>query len=271
MASNDQIRLKNKDRLSAVLQRSGELVSADNVISALGMNRTQAVKQLSRWRKQGWLKRIGPGIYAPIPLNLSTSEQVLNDPWIIVPALYEPGYVGGWTAAEHWDLTDQIFNSIFVCTTQQLKKRNVVRQGVPFVLKHIRSKALFGIRTVWRGSVKVPISDKHKTIIDLLDDPSVGGGIRHVESCLENYLRSDDVSQEKLIEYAQKLGNGAVFKRLGFLASKLEGTGALVEACKKRLTAGNAKLDPAQPSPRLVKRWNLWIPQRWVETSKNHD
>ena len=24
---------------------------------------------------------------------------------ILIPALFDPAYVGGWTAAEHWDLT----------------------------------------------------------------------------------------------------------------------------------------------------------------------
>jgi hypothetical protein len=49
-------------------------------------------------------------------------------------------------------------------------------------------------------------------------------------------------------------GNGAVFKRLGFLASREPGNEVLAEACAKRLTAGNAKLDPALACPRGSSR-----------------
>ena len=31
---------------------------------------------------------------------------------------------------------------------------------------------------------------------------------------------------------------------------------------RKRLTAGNAKLDPALACPRLVTEWRLWVPER---------
>ena len=50
---------------------------------------------------------------------------------------------------------------------------------------------------------------------------------------------------------------------LGYLASQIEGNEALVQSCRKRLTQGNSKLDPALPCPRLVKAWRLWIPKSW--------
>jgi predicted transcriptional regulator of viral defense system len=103
-------------RLSAVLQIAKDLVTIEDAVKALGVERHAASKVLARWQQQGWLKRVGPGIYAPIPLDASTTEQVLKDPWVLVPALFAPGYIGGWTAAEHWDLTEQLFRSVFVFT-----------------------------------------------------------------------------------------------------------------------------------------------------------
>ena len=62
---------------------------------------------------------------------------------------------------------------------------------------------------------------------------------------------------KKLIEYGERLGNGAVFKRLGFLAESVTTELTLAELCRARLTAGNAKLDPALDCKRLVSRWRL--------------
>ena len=64
-----------------------------------------------------------------------------------------------------------------------------------------------------------------------------------------------------LISYAERLGNGAVFKRLGFLAEHQSDCNYLIDACRQRITKGNAKLIPTLPCPRLVTRWRLWVPE----------
>lgn len=129
---------------------------------------------------------------------------------------------------------------------------------------------MFGTSTLWRGRTKILLSDVHRTVVDLLDDPSAGGGIRHVEGCLRSYLAAKDVDLSRLMDYADRLGNGAVFKRMGFLGERLHAPADFVEACAQRLTKGNAKLDPTLPSPRLVKRWRLAVPDSWKD-AVSHD
>lgn len=232
-------------------------------MKTLGVERRAATKLLARWQHQGWIRRVGRGIYAPVPLDALTTGQVLKDPWILMPALFSPGYIGGWTAAEHWDLTEQLFRSIFVFTAKPFRLKEQSVQGVSFTLHRVPETALFGLKPVWRGQMRVPVSDKHRTIVDLLAEPATGGGIRHAEHCLRNYLRSNEADAATLIAYGEKLGNGAFFKRLGFLVSQVPGNDALAEACRQRLTQGNAKLDPALPCRRLVKAWRLWVPRNW--------
>lgn len=246
---------------SAVLQKAGQIVSIEDAMQALGLDRQKAAKTLSRWTQQGWLARVAPGLYAPIPLDAITTEQVIEDPWVMIPSLFGPCYVGGWTAANHWDLTEQIFKSLFVFTTHAVRKKKRIYHNIEFTLKHVDEQALFGLKTLWRGGVSISISDKHRTIIDMLDTPEAGGGIVHILDCLKAYLKEPDADREILINYAKKNGNGAVFKRLGFLADKI-GDLELSSLCIKEITKGNAKLDPAIKSPRLVKKWNLWIPEK---------
>ena len=250
-------------RLSAVLQTAKDLVTIEDAVKALGTDRSASAKLLSRWQHQGWLKRVGRGIYAPIPLDALTTEQVLKDPWVLVPALFAPGYIGGWTAAEHWDLTEQLFRSVFVFTARSFRKKEQTVQGASFTLTRVPEDAIFGTKTLWRGQARVAIADIHRTVIDMLADPATGGGIRHVDQCLQSYLRNPDASADTLIRYADKLGNGAVFKRLGFLISEQPGNEPLAQACRERLTQGNAKLDPALPCKRLVTSWKLWVPKTW--------
>jgi predicted transcriptional regulator of viral defense system len=111
----------------------------------------------------------------------------------------------------------------------------------------------------------VHFSESQKTVIDMLDDPTIGGGIRHVSECLDRYLRENKGTPEELISAAERLGNRAVFKRLGFLAERRGGPEKLITGCRERLSKGNAKLDPAVASRKLVKRWRVWVPLSWRE------
>jgi predicted transcriptional regulator of viral defense system len=251
---------QGRARLLQVLAASGDVIHIEDVTKALSISRVEAAKRLARWREQGWLSRVGPGAYVSASIDTLGAERVLDDAWVLVPALFAPAYIGGRTAAEHWDLTEQIFKDVVVITGQVIRQRHLTRQGFQFTLKHINPEKIFGLKSVWRRQTKVSVSDVHRTIIDMLDDPSLGGGIQQVADCLNAYLKRSDRNDQKLVAYGEQLGNGAVFKRLGFLTEKRDAAAALTELCRARLTTGNAKLDPALDGERLISRWRLFIP-----------
>ena len=256
---------KGRRRLAAVLRRASDIVRIADAERALDVSRSDAAKLLSRWAGQGWLRRVGPGAYAPVSLDAVTSELVLDDPWVMVPVLYGPAYIGGRTAAEYWDLTEQIFRDIVVMTGRPVRGKTQQRHGADFALKHIREDMIFGTKTVWRGSTQIAVSDVHRTIVDMLNDTQVSAGIQHVSDCLAAYLDREDRNVDKLLAYAERLGNGAVFKRLGYLAERGDRDAAdLIEACRQRLSQGNAKLDARLQCRRIISRWRLRVPESWA-------
>ena len=255
---------QGRAQLVRVLEAAGDVIRVDDVVIALELDRIAAAQRLSRWVEQGWLRRVGRGAYVAASIDTMASDRVLDDPWVLVPALFAPAYIGGRTAAEHWDLTERIFKDIFVMTTQPVRQKRQERHGTPFSLKHIDEQNLFGTKIVWRHQTRVQVSDVHRTIIDLLDDPGIGGGIQHVADCLAVYLHRSDRDENKLIEYAVRLANGAVFKRLGFLAERVPKGAELARLCENHLSGGHAKLDPAQEGSRIVTKWRLRVPQRWT-------
>ena len=255
---------RGRQKLAAVVRETGDVIQIEDVVAVLSIERSKAAQLLSRWTRQAWLRRIGPGAYIPVQLDSLESKQVLDDPWVLVPALYAPAYIGGWTAAEHWDLTEQIFRQTLVMTTRTVRKKHQTHHGAQFILRHIQERKLFGTEPVWRSQSKILISDIHRTIVDVLDEPLSGGGIQHTADCLASYLRHSDRNDNLLIGYAKELGNGAVFKRLGYLIEKYPSAKDLPKICRANLTAGNAKIDPALECPRLVSKWRLWIPEGWA-------
>lgn len=81
---------------------------------------------------------------------------------------------------------------------------------------------MFGLRPVWKDQQKILISDPHKTIIDMFDDPSISGGIRSTIDFFEEYLSSSEYDPEILIQYALNFGNKSIFKRMGFVLSQIK-------------------------------------------------
>lgn len=259
---------EGRQRLAALIGGAGDVIRVDDAVRLLDLDRPAAAKTLARWTSQGWLRRVRRGTYVPVTLDTLDSEHVLDDPWVLVPSLFSPGYVGGRTAAEYWDLTEQIFNDIVVFTANPVREKSQKRHGAIFTVKHVASEKLFGTKAVWRGRSRVPVSDLERTIVDMLDDPTIGGGIQHVADCLAEYLRRSDRNDRAMIDYAEQLGNGAVFKRLGFLAEGQDSAAWLVAECRKRLTKGAVKLDPSLESPRMATRWRLRLPDFWTRKGR---
>lgn len=254
----------DRERLAAIIRGTKGTVSVGDAARILGVTRTDAAKMLSRWAKKGWMSRVRQGIYVSVPLESRSADVPLEDPWLIADRLFSPCYIGGWSAAEYFDLTEQIFGTVLVMTVQKPRNRRLDIKGTKFILRTIPEGAMFGLKPVWRGQVKISVSDPTRTILDMLIDPALGGGIRSVRDMLGNYLGSGNKILEQLIEYGERLGNGAVYKRLGFLLEKMApGEDEAIKECYRRLTAGNAKLDPKLDNIRLITRWKLWVPENW--------
>ena len=260
---------ESRNRLAKVVRDTKGTFSVSQVADILQLPADKAAKMLSRWMQQGWVSRVRRGLYIPIALEAPSTDVVLDDPWIVAERIFSPCYIGGWSAAEYWELTEQIFRTIVVMTTLKPRNRRIVIKGSSFLVRTIPEKAFFGMSAVWRGQVKVNVSDPTRTVLDMLNDPTLGGGLRPVADVFRNYLNSKNKDTSLLIQYADNLGNGAAFKRLGFLASRFTPAEEdLISACRSRLTKGNVKIDPAMPADRLITAWRLWVPAGWAKDSK---
>lgn len=251
-----------KEQIGTIIRQTGEIFKVSDVALVLGISNNEASKRLARWKKQGWLTRIQRGVYATVPIDATTTDRVLEDAWILVPELFSPGYVGGWSAAEYWDFTEQLFRDICVITERQVPRKIRQIHNTSFVLTHIKNATAFGTKTVWQQEKKILISDPHKTIIDILYDPQLGGGMQHVMDCFTEYIKSSHFNSELLGGYAEKLKNGAVFKRLGFLCERELGKDHLLtRLCKSHITKGNINFTPNLKGRNLITRWRLFVPQ----------
>lgn len=253
---------KRQQRLAALIRATSGTIRGTDAMRVLGVDRQHASRLLAGWHKQGVIRRVAHGLYVPVQPSALGQKQVLEDPWVLVPELYAPGYIGGWSALEHWELTEQLFRSICVLTHKRVANGVIAHQGVNFFIKHVPEKYLFGTKTIWLGNRKILISDPYKTLLDCIDDPDLGAGLQHVTDCLLEFTRVFNKTSDlnTLLKYAIQIDNGALFKKLGYLAETLEFKPAFINACRQRITSGYSTLDKKSENNRLVTRWNLWVP-----------
>lgn len=249
-------------RLLQLLHRDARgLFTVQDAAEVWQMPPERAGRLLRSLAAGGWLTRARRGLYIPVPLEAARSGDWHEDPWLIAAKLFPGGYIGGWSACEHWELTDQLFREVLVYSPRRAASRTVAVDGTAIQVKLVSERKLFGLRSIWRSTTKVTVSDPTRTLIDILDEPSSGGGIRHVVDVIDEYFRSPHRDDSLLVTYGERFRNRAVFKRLGYIVEVL-GVDApdLLLACAGRVSRGISLLGPSTgPRGPIVTRWNLRI------------
>jgi predicted transcriptional regulator of viral defense system len=258
MAADDRI-------LVATLARAarGGVISLSAAIKAIGPPHATAALRLRRLVRQGWIERLRRGLYLVRPLTAAPDQTAVpEDPWVLAREVFSPCYVGGWSAAEHWELTEQIFRSTLVVTSTLARKTELRLGGHDFrVFRVPRARLTVGVVKVWRGPERVDVSGLERTILDGLRNPEVVGGGRHLVQIVRAYGEHKQSNFADLLDIARGTASGAAWKRLGFLAERLWPAEAkLAAAARRHMTTGYVRLDPGnRQHGRLAKRWRLWI------------
>jgi predicted transcriptional regulator of viral defense system len=225
----------------------------------LQLERGDAARRLARWAEQGWLRRVRRDLYIPVPVDATDPSSWGGDPLVLADAVWDPCYVTGWTAANHWGLTEQTFRTTVIKTTQRVRQSAQSLLDNEFLVGHSAPEHLeWGMRREWREERRIRIADPARAVVDMLDDPRLGAGIRTVAECLDAYLADEDPAT--LVSHAERLGNRTVFKRLGYLGERLLVGEELLAACEDKLSEGFSALDPTQAKGgSRSQRWRLIV------------
>jgi predicted transcriptional regulator of viral defense system len=172
--------------------------------------------------------------------------------------LADPAVIAYWSALNHHGMTVQLPRTVFVATDHPVRRQPGTVLGITYKIVSLKPAKVFGVTRDWINEIPFSVTNREKTIIDGLDLPQyVGGTSEIVKALRSSWLALDE---KTLREYASRIGNTAVAKRLGFIMEAL-GLGD-VEALRSEvpIAPGFSSLDPTMPKKgKYNRRWGLLV------------
>lgn len=125
-------------------------------------NKKQLANTIHRLKKKGRVVRLNKSKYFLVPIK-ATSGKWTDHPFIIVDEIMDGQnyYIGGWSAANYWHLTEQVPMRIDVYTTKKPRKMNVLNTKIWF--HKARKKTVDAAVTEKIGKHSFMIQSKEKT------------------------------------------------------------------------------------------------------------
>src|SRR5260370_23996767 len=117
------------------ITRARRLFTVSEAAGITGLERPAVARLLAHWASKGWLTRLRRGLYAPVPMDADPGTTNVADAWAVLSRVFEPCYIGGWSACEHWGLTEQLFRTIVVITAKRVAARKGEIAGVTYLVK----------------------------------------------------------------------------------------------------------------------------------------
>lgn len=242
--------------LSRLSEQGKNVFSIEDARDVLHINKRHLDNLLQSLVEKKWLERIEKGKYLIIPLEAGPGRKWSEEAFVVASHLVDPYAVSFWSALNYWQFTEQISTTVFIETTKRKTDKMIL--GVPFKFVFLQKRKLFGLTDIWFDNKKVKITDKEKTIIDCLDHPKYCGGIIEAAKGLANGIETG-IELKTLTDYAKRLNNSAVLKRLGYLSEILDlPVKDYNKKWSKQMGSGYSLLDPTgEKTGRYNSKWNL--------------
>lgn len=213
---------------------------------------------LWKLKNKGFLVSIKKGVYFFSPMESGPAGRNINE-WLIPSALFPKKnyYVGYNTMYNYYGFTDQIFQQMFIINTSKQSERKIGK--IQFKLIKVFPERMYGLQTIKVKNSEVIVSDKERTLVDLIYYPKPVGGLKKAFDIFTVRAKSNDIDMKKLIKYSALFPILSTKKRIGFI---LERAGISENELKPLLktVAGTSLVtfyDTKSRKGKIDKKWGI--------------
>ena len=256
--------------LESAVNAFGPIFTLDQ-ISSLPDNQRLTAQQIrklvSKLAQSGWIEILKRGTYA-VKSPLYSGD---IPPFAIANALVHPMAISHWSALAHHGFSTQNPAMIQASTpikvvTPEMRQGKAYRPrgracwrafNLEFEFIYVKEDRFWGFQKQWVNAwAQVEITDRERTVLDLIVRPELFGGIRAASEMMEGTLAQIDLS--RLVAYALRYDVGAVIKRLGWLLERMGVEANLLLPLQNYPVTGTILLDSTQPrSEKIDPFWQI--------------
>lgn len=219
----------------------------------------------------GRLVRVRRGVYATVPRGVEPSAARL-DPYLLATKLAPDAVVAYHAALQFHGKAYSVSNRFQYLTLRRLRAfrfldAEFVAVRCPAPLRPLPDMG-GGVLNQPHAGGRLRVTTLERTLVDVLDAPQHGGGWEEVWRSLESVEFFD---LDAIVEYTLKLGSSLTIARVGFFLDQhrqiLMVEDRHLAALRARAPAQPLYLDRKRESGKLVRPWNLVVPERVLSRS----
>ncbi len=226
-------------------------------------NRKTARQILFRLKNKGFVTRIRRGLFAIVPAQLIGKEPSV-DKVLLASKLTKPYFLSHHTALEIHGVAQSYHNTVYISTGKILQSFDF--QNISY--RFINTKYLFGTENISRGTLKIKISDRERTILDCIRNVNNTGGI---EELIKSISAFPAIDYNKLHKYLALFNEKSLYHRTGYifnmLKDELNVPRAFTNCIRKKLSKRTYYL-VAKKKGVYIKEWNIIAPKNIKEMTK---
>ncbi len=252
------------------------LFTREELVAALKGRRPATIDaHLARWRRQGRIERVKNGLYVRRDREGVGAHRPLPDFIALASRMAPDAVVAYHTALEAHGCAQSLFDRLtFVSWTRTKpvefmgRRLTPVRPRAPLFEKY---GAEAWVERLDRSGLEVRVTNLERTTVDVLDRPSLSGGIEEVWRSLAGLPAVDP---EALLNYVRVLDNRTLAARVGyFLEMRREDLAipaSVLEELQSLVPNHPVHLDRALGG-RLNSNWRLIVPDELIEEHQKGD
>lgn len=234
------------------------LITLQQFDKYFGFPKSVREKVIFRLKKKGILNTVKKGVYFYSPLESGPAGSNINE--FLVPPVFFPKqnyYIGYSTMYNYYGFTDQIFQMMHILNTSLQREKLI--GGVQFKMTKISKSRMYGLEKMTIRNTGVSVSDRERTLVDLIYFPEPVGGLQKAFEILKEQVRAKKTDTAKFIKYAARFPNPTLRKRIGFILEQAGMKDRELEPLLK--TIRESSLVTLYPSKsragRINKKWKV--------------
>ena len=261
--SRERLGKKEIDVISRLSYEKKRIVTKEDLDTFFKFSDNERNKIVYRLKQKGIFSSIKRGVYVFSPLEYGELGAAINE--MLIPPRFFPKdnyYIGYSTMYNYYNLTEQLFQTVYVLNTSLQKKKKIC--GLQFNFLRVPENRMYGVEKINVEDQKVGISSLERTLIDLVYFNKPVGGMSPALEILTNELKKKRCDVQKFIRFAARFPSIRTRKRIGIMLEKNNYSDELLAPLIKSVAGTAISSVTGSFKGKLNKKWKVIIndPQR---------